>query len=247
MIRALIVDDEKSARELLTTLLQKIGGVEIIGEANSIQKASEMILEYDPEFVFLDIEMPNGSGFELLDIPEIQNQKFKVIFTTAFEQYAIKAIKYAALDYLLKPIDLNELKSLINNIQTKSNINVISKNWIDDLKVAFNKSNRLKLVSRDGFEMVNIDTIIYLKADTNYTTFYFDSNPPKLISKTMKIYQLYLESHGFLRIHRSHIVNGKKIQKYLTGKGGQVEMENGVVLDVGNDFKKGLLEFLENK
>lgn len=246
MYKVVIIDDEQSGREVLSQLLASNKDISIVGFGESAESGIAAIVEHKPDIVFLDIEMPNGTGFNVLDNDAVRDINFRVIFTTAFEKYALKAIKYAALDYILKPIDKNELNAALQKVIVEKQTAGGNNEWIEDLKTAFNKSSRLKLISKDGFDMVDVNSIVYIKADANYTMFYFDDGTSKLISKTMKIFQLYLEQHGFLRIHRSHIINTSKMSKYQHGKGGQVVMTNKAVLDVGPDYKKTLMDALEN-
>ncbi|MEM7038789.1 MAG: LytTR family DNA-binding domain-containing protein [Bacteroidota bacterium] len=245
-LTAIIIDDEQNGREILSTLLrQHVPNLTVLDALPSAAEGAKAIRKHDPDIVFLDVEMPTGSGFTLFETESIRDRQFHVIFTTAYEQYAIKAIKYAALDYLLKPIDLDELQQAVEKVRAKSpDESESAANLLQKLQSAIQQEGRLKLVSREGFEMVSIQRILYCKSEANYTRFYLEDGSNRLVSKTMKLYQAQLEAHNFLRIHKSHMVNLSKIVRYLQGKGGQVILENGATLDVSKDKKSKLIAAL---
>jgi two-component system LytT family response regulator len=244
MLDVLIVDDEQNGREILEILLTKhCSNINIIDSVSTINDAIKSIIKNKPQLIFLDIELDNGTGFEILSHKDIQSLYFNVVFTTAYEQYAIEAIKNNALDYLLKPIDVNELKSAIAKSSNSKQTNI--KNLVEDLKLSLKTSSKLKLVSRNGFRLVDIQSIIYCKSEVNYTRFYFDDGSTELTSKTLKTYQVDLEKNDFMRIHKSHIVNLNKIQEFIQSKIGQVIMSNKDVLDVSKNVKQFLIEKLD--
>ncbi|MEW7277070.1 LytTR family DNA-binding domain-containing protein [Aquimarina sp. 2201CG1-2-11] len=245
MLSAIIVDDEQNGREILETLLtQNCPNINVVAIAATIEEAVNVIVDHNPEIVFLDIELEKGTGFDILSNPKVQKKQFNIIFTTAYEQYAIKAIKNNALDYLLKPIDTQELIMAVNKVSARTTNSI--KSIVNDLKVSLNTSSKLKLVNREGFELVDVHTILYCKSEANYTRFYFENGKTTITSKTLKVYQLYLEQHGFMRIHKSHIINLNMVKKYVQGKGGQVTLSNEVTLDISKDLKTTLLRKLEH-
>lgn len=247
MIRAIVVDDEPYASAALQTLLKK-HCPEVVVEAacNSAQEAEQRITELKPQLVFLDIEMPHRNGFELLE--HFMPASFQVIFTTSYDQYAIKAIRFSALDYLLKPIDPQELKAAIAKA-SKPGPNEILTQQLQLLMQTFREpaaaSPRIALPTLEGLQMVTIDTILYCIASSNYTTFVMKDKKKLVISRTLKEIEEMLEDHGFIRIHHSHLVNINEIEKYIRGEGGTVLMTDGIELDVSRSRKEALLKTLQ--
>jgi two-component system LytT family response regulator len=241
MYKTVIVDDEQSGREVLQLLLQKhCPNIAIVATAGTVSEAVEVIQQHQPELVFLDIELEKDSGFDILNNPLIREQVFSIIFTTAHEQYAIKAIKEGAIDYLLKPIDVEELKTAVSKAVNKEFDEVIT--IMNQVRKTIKVNPKLKLVNREGFELVDLETIIYCKSEGNYTRFFFKDGSSSLTSKTLKKYQVYLESYGFMRIHKSHIVNLNEIKRFIHGKVSQVVLSDGQALDVSKDIKPLLMD-----
>jgi len=244
-IRALIVEDEKSTRAVLVELINQFcPKLEIVGEATSVKNAIDLIDSCNPELVFLDIKMGDGTGFEVLE--QIAPINFEIIFTTAYEDYALKAIKYSCLDYLIKPIDINELTLAVNKVKIKvpkSSSNKNATNFINE----FDKSrpfDRIGLPTKDGVKYVETANIIYCKADGPYTHIYFNDNNKILISKTLKHFESLLSSESFKRSHRSFIVNIKYIERYERVDGGCLVLKNGKVIPISRRLKASLLENL---
>jgi len=249
MIRAIVVDDEPYASAALQTLLKKhCPDVVVEAACNSAQEAEKRITQLKPQLVFLDIEMPHRSGFELLE--QFIPSSFQVIFTTSYDQYAIKAIRFSALDYLLKPIDPQELKTAVAKV-TKSNPNELLTQQLQLLMQTFREApstgNRIALPTLEGLQMVTIDTILYCIASSNYTTFVMKDKKKLVISRTLKEIEEMLEDRGFLRIHHSHLVNISEIEKYIRGEGGTVLMTDGTELDVSRSRKEALLKTLQSR
>jgi len=249
MIRAIVVDDEPYASAALQTLLKKhCPDVVVEAACNSAQEAEKRITQLKPQLVFLDIEMPHRSGFELLE--QFIPSSFQVIFTTSYDQYAIKAIRFSALDYLLKPIDPQELKAAVAKV-TKSNPNELLTQQLQLLMQTFREApstgNRIALPTLEGLQMVTIDTILYCIASSNYTTFVMKDKKKLVISRTLKEIEEMLEDRGFLRIHHSHLVNISEIEKYIRGEGGTVLMTDGTELDVSRSRKEALLKTLQSR
>ncbi|HYG14648.1 MAG TPA: LytTR family DNA-binding domain-containing protein [Bacteroidia bacterium] len=233
LIKSIIVDDEKRACNVLVKIISDYlaGDVAITGVAHNTNDAIEIINTEQPDLVFLDIEMAQGDGFTLLKrLPEIN---FKVIFITAHSQYAIKAIKFSALDYLLKPISIDELIAAV--VKCKKILLKESKTAkAPTLKSTTNaeKLYRIALPGLHEVQFVEIEDIIHLEADSNYTTFYLENNQKIVVSHTLKEYEEILASLPFLRVHNSYIVNLKKVKKYIKGKGGYAVMNNGATVEI---------------
>ena len=245
MIKAIVVDDEKNSRENLVKLLNNfVKDVNVVAEADSAQSGAEKIKELLPDVVFLDIEMPHGSDFDLLK--SFEKIDFEVIFVTAYNHYAIKAIKFSALDYLLKPVDIQELALTIervkqkNKIKNNDQINILIKN----LESGSDKQlSKIVLPTLDGFEIADISEVIRCEGQGNYTNIYLTSKElPVLVSKTLKDYDNLLSGFYFFRIHQSHLVNLKHIRKYIRGRGGEVVMKDGTTLDVARSKKDSFIK-----
>jgi len=239
---AILIDDELSAREALRSLLENfVEGVEIVAEANGVATGLEVIKSHQPDIVFLDINMPSGTGFDLLE--QLEEVNFCLIFVTAYDQYAIKAIKFSALDYLLKPVDLQELRQTIKRIKKISNEQ--SHNYSNLLKTykANNSSSigTIALPTIEGYDIVKIKDVIRCEAEKNYTTFFLANGKKIVVSKTLKEFDDLLQEHNFIRIFQSHLVNLTFVKKYIRGRGGFVEMEDGIQLPVSREKKAELI------
>lgn len=248
MIRALIVDDELGARKTLTLMIKDYTtNVDIIGEASSVLEAQKIIPELNPELIFLDIEMQDGTGFDLLQ--SLDKIEFNVIFVTAFEQYALQSFRFAALDYLLKPIRIEELREAVARAST--GIKPQIKTGQEFLKVRKkidsngSKSQAVLISEADGFSVVRWEEIVYCEAAKNYTIFYFEDGKKIVASRTLGEYEALLSGFGFMRIHKSFLANLAKIVRYINGRGGQIVMVNKAILPVARERKLDLLEFFE--
>jgi two-component system, LytTR family, response regulator len=245
MIKALIVDDESRGRQTLSNLLKdNCPDVEVLEMCDSVDAALTAIDKLRPGLVFLDVEMPQQNGFALLE--KSPNLNFDVIFTTAHSHHAIKAIKFSALDYLLKPIDIDELRSAVDKVaqkknqQSHSNIEFLLQNTRSPQK----KFDKIALPTTDGFVFVNISEIIRCEASGSYTLFYFDKKDSLLVCKNLKEYEELLTDMNFFRVHHSHLVNLANIQRYIRGDGGQVIMQDGSVIEVARRKKEQFLQKL---
>lgn len=247
MLSCIIVDDENHVRESLHKMLDMFcPNVTVVGQAPDIVVAKDLIKNQKPDIVFLDVEMPGGSGFDLLEsIPE---PDFQVIFTTAHAAYAIKAIKYAAMDYLLKPLNIEELKSAVHKCSSKTNSQFIEK------QVEVLKSNRqnedfvfskIALPTNDGMEFFNLTDIIRCEADRAYCKFHLIGNRKIHISKPMAEYQDILTQANFIKVHKSSIVNIDHVTKYLKGKGGELVMSDGSLVNVAVRRKEEVINALK--
>lgn len=249
MIKSIIVDDEKKARTILSGLLKAhCPEIEVIGEADSVISAEKLIREKNPDLVFLDIEMPFGNGFDLLE--KTRDLTYDVIFTTAYNHYAIKAIRISALDYLLKPIDPDELVAAVKRfVEVKRNENILQNQinyLLQEIKSGNTKNNikKIAIPSIDGISFIEIDDIIRCEADANYTRIFTVNGQPILVSKTLKDYEDLLEEYGFVRVHHHNLINMNHVQKYIKGEGGYVIMTDGSSVEVSRRKKSEFLEKL---
>lgn len=229
-INPIIIDDEKHSRETLKEMLLRYCKLAIIGEADGVESGIAAIDNLKPNLVFLDIKMNDGTGFDMLR--KIENRNFHVIFTTAFDQYAIKAIRYSALDYLLKPIDIEELKSAVDRARDEIQSR---KTELPDPKVdvllqnTFNPDRLQKIVlsTSEGMHIVEVNDIIRCEADDYYTHVYVVGRKPIMISRTLKEIESTLSGNTFVRSHKSHLVNVAFIKTYVKSDGGYLVLQNG--------------------
>lgn len=242
MVTAIIIDDEQKGRIALRQKLQDYcPDIQLLGEAESGEEGIKLIEKKQPEVVFLDIEMPRMDGFEMLH--RLAGKNFHLIFTTAYDQYAIKAIRYAAFDYLLKPIDIEELKSAVSKISIQASDNTEKKlAMLEQNLQGKNVFNKIAIPTLDGLLFFNITDIIHLTASSNYTTIYFNNYPKLTASKTLKDFEELLPADIFFRPHHSHIINLNYIKRYIKGDGGQIEMQNGNFVDVARRKKEEFLK-----
>lgn len=234
MIKTIIIDDEPNSIETLQQLLIKYcPNVEIAGTADSVTKAREVLADTRPDLVFLDIEMPYGNAFELLSSLPIVD--FEIIFVTAFGNYAIEAIKFSALDYLLKPVNIKELQAAVQKAAQRIQLKSISQK-LDNLYFNLNAtrplSQKMALPTLDGLVFVNIKDLVWLEARGSYTCVYLASQQRIMVSRTLKEFEDVLPVDNFSRIHQSYVINHNFIKKYNRGRGGTIEMEDGTMIEV---------------
>jgi len=228
-MNTLIIDDNPNAQEFLEELLKiYCKDLQLLGKANNIVEGEKLIKTLQPELVFLDVEMPQGTGFELLQ--KLGNTNFKVIFTTAHEKYALKAIKYSALDYLLKPIDANELVEAVNKAKEEKLTEVSQlqiKTLLKNLDAPPAHTQKIILRDKYGMQITAIQDIIHLEADNNYTKFFIQNQAPILVSKSLKEYEQLLPKEQFFRCHKSHLVNLEHLLRYDKKDDDILIMKNG--------------------
>jgi two-component system, LytTR family, response regulator len=243
-LKALIVDDETASRETLQAyLLKYCTGVQVVALADSVKTALVEIEKHQPDVVFLDVEMPYGNAFDLLE--QVQNIRFETVFVTAFSNYALQAINVSAAYYILKPIDIDELVAAVEKIKQakeQKNLSLHTQILIDNIHTSNKQLHKLVLPVLDGFEVVQIKEIIHCQAQDNFTDFFFTNGKRMLICRTLKFYEQTLESFGFLRIHKSHLINLQYVKKYKKGKGGQVIMTDDAELELSVNKKDEFLE-----
>jgi two-component system, LytTR family, response regulator len=241
-MKAVIIDDEKDSREILANYLKKYcPDVEVCGFGESVATGLAEINKHTPDIVFLDIEMPYGNGFDLLD--KVQDITFETIFVTAYDNYAIQALNQSAAYYLLKPIDIDELIKAVDKIRTER----AEQNYMQHARVLIENKKpgahqKVMLPTLEGFEIVDINSILYCEAADNFTKFYFEQSQPLLICRTLKYFEDVLSAHRFLRIHRSYVINPDFVLRYTKGKGGYVTMKNNQELEISPTRKKEFLE-----
>lgn len=239
MINCMLVDDESSARGTMKSIIREFfPDLNVIAEAETPGEAIRLIPEKKPDLVFLDVEMQHGTGFDVLEnLPEID---FQVIFVTAYEQYALRSFRYAALDYLLKPVRISQMKEAIARFREKTNTSLSGKSFESVRKQFFDGKENPQLILPEigGFFVVNFDEIVRCESSRNYTIFHLDNGDSRVVSKTMKEYEDILLEHGFFRVHKSHIISLKKVRKVSRGKQSEVDLANGHTVPVARDRKE---------
>lgn len=240
-IRCFVLEDEPSANRFLQKVLTShFEDVAVVGSAETVANAVPVLQNEAVDLVFLDIELPNQNGFALFQY--FQNPTFKVIFTTAYEQYAIKAFRYAALDYLLKPIDLEELSVSIKRFHAMPPIQDEQLTMVErGMDQHFGK---LALPYKEGYHFVNIADILRCEADGNYTRFFFLDGSKMLVSKTLKEYETLMIQDGFFRANRSDLINMRSVTSYLRSKKAQVTLSDGSVISLSPNRKEAFLASL---
>lgn len=237
LLNALIVDDEEYSRKSLYYLIQEhCPEVRVEGIAKSVAEARELIRETHFDLTFLDIAMPKESGFELL--PDLQERGIMVIFTTAYDQYALKALKASAVDYLLKPTDIEELQQAVKKAQDWVKLRSESQ----PAEPGFEDESKITLSHTNGFDVVDTSDIVYIEADSNYSIFHLSNNENIVISKPLKEFEEMLTARNFLRIHKSVIINFRYVKAYSHKNGLQVILNNDITLPVSrrrsNEFQE---------
>ena len=245
MLKAIIIDDEPYCCEILAAMLESdCPDVAIVNICNNANDALIAIKQKSPDLVFLDVEMPKMNGFEMLEqLPAIN---FHLIFTTSYDQYALKAIRFSAIDYLLKPIDREELKKAVEKVRQRIQVPLPQQLEIlmQKIKHPSNPVNKIALPTMEGLQMIPIETIISCESDDNYTTLKLKSGKKLLVTRSLKEIEESLEQHSFIRVHRSHLVNLNEIEKYIKGEGGYLVMSDGTTIDVARNKKEMLLKKL---
>ncbi len=248
MIKALIVDDEQASIDLLNWLIREYcPDISSVHWARSVKDAMPLIRSFQPDIVFLDIQMPHQSGFDLLT--NIDNWNFEVIFTTAYNEFAIQAIRFSALDYLLKPIDETELRKAVERYKVKRIYapagQILFRNFIQNISQGNREKFKLALADASEIKYVQIDEIIRLQAESNYTHIFLTGNKVFISAKTLKEYDEMLEGQRFLRVHKSHLVNPAHIQAY--DRQGILMMSDNSKVEVARRKKEFLQQALAGK
>ena len=244
MLKAVIVDDEPYCCEALATLLEDCADIEVMAICHSAADALAAIKKYSPVLVFLDVEMPKMNGFEMLE--QLSSVNFEIIFTTSYDQYALKAIRFSAIDYLLKPVDSEELQKAIQKVVHRS-----QKPIAQQLEILMQKIhqpstpiNKIAMPTMEGLQMIPVDSIISCESDSNYTILFLKNNKKIIASRTLKDIEELLEEHSFARVHRCYLANLNEVEKYVKGDGGYLVMSDGKTIDVARNKKEVLLKKL---
>ena len=246
MVRALIIDDEKHCCDnLLWQLKTYCPEIEIIAVSNNAEKGLQQIHHHQPQLIFLDVEMPGMTGFEMLE--SLTQINFDIIFTTAFDKYAIRAIKFGALDYLIKPIDKDELIEAINKFLNRTQRDSLKQ--LSALLTHIMKSNdlsfqKIALPTLHGYELVPLNNIIFCESSSNYTDIHLNNGQHMLISRTLKDIEDLLDMQPFFRVHNSYIVNLQYAIRYIKGEGGHLVLNNDISIPVSRNKKEELLKLI---
>lgn len=242
IITAVIVDDERNVREGLYGIINKYcSNIKVLGLANSADQGINLIKDTNPDLVFLDVQMPGKTGFDMLK--EIPHINFDVIFVTSYDQYALKALKYSALDYLIKPVNIADLQMAISkfNKENKENISVLLENLKNPLG-----SQKIVIKHSKGIRYAYDLEIIRCQSDGNYSLVFFKDETTLLVAKTLKDFEELLPMNTFIRVHQSHIINMQFVKSYIKGRGGNLEMYDGSIIAVARSRKKEILDLLNS-
>jgi two-component system LytT family response regulator len=247
MLKTIIIDDEENARETIESIVkQYCADVNIVAEASSVADGIEKINNYSPDLILLDIHLSDGNGFEILE--KLDNINFKIIFVTGHEEFAIQAIKFSALDYLVKPIQPRELINAINRAKEsieKENIQLQLSAFLSNVKPGSNNPKKLILKTFESIYLINVNEIIRCESDKNYTTFILKDGKKLLVSRTIKEYDELLRQNNFFRVHQSHLINFQYFLRYDKMNGGYVVMTDNSKIPVSNRQKDNLMHALE--
>jgi len=245
MLKAIIVDDEPYCCETIATLLEDNPEVKIVSTCHNAADALNAIKKNSPDLVFLDVEMPKMNGFEMLE--QLPSVNFEIIFTTSYDQYALKAIRFSAIDYLLKPVDSEELQKAVQKViqRTEKPITRQLEILMQKLHQPSTPINRIALPTMEGLQMISLDSIISCESDNNYTILQLKENKKLVISRTLKEIEELLEEHSFIRVHRCYLANLNEVEKYVKGEGGYLVMSNGSTVDVSQSRKELLMQKLQ--
>ena len=241
-LTAIIVDDEANSRAILRNYIGKYcPAVSILGEAANVQETLSLLESNNPDVLFLDVEMPYGNAFDLLE--QIPDRTFEIVFVTAYDHYAVEALNAQATYYLLKPIAIDNLIKAVDHV---GHIKQREKELQDVVltPTVAKAEGKITIPQQDGFEVLMISDILYCEADDNYTKIFLDKGQ-RLVSKTLKYFEESLNSNGFVRIHKSFLVNVNKIVRYKKGKGGSIVITSGKELAVSSSKKADLLDYFK--
>lgn len=246
VLRTVIIDDEGHMRESLAEMLRmECPGSRLVAQADGVKTGMETILKHHPDLVLLDIRMKDGTGFDLLE--QFENIDFKVIFVTAYDEYAIKAIKFSALDYLLKPVDPEDLKEAVGKAEEvsqkeqKAKLDTLSNN----LKTNDQDKKKIILKTLDNIYLVGVKDILHIEGEGRYSSIFLDSGEKVMVSVNLKYYQEMLEEYGFFRTHKTHLINLSHIHRFEKADGGYVVLNNNAKIPVASRKKDELIELFE--
>ena len=243
-LNAIIIDDEAISRETLRTYLDRYcPNVKVLAEADGVASGIKQIQQHQPDLIFLDVEMPYGNAFDLLE--QVGEINFETIFVTAYSQYALKALNLSAAYYLLKPVDVDELISAVDRVAEnikKNNQAFHTKILVENLRTLQQQSHKVVLPVMEGFEVVRMKEILRCQANGNFTDIYLKEGKKKMICRPLKHFEEILGESGFMRVHRAHVVNLEYVVGYIRGKAGQIRLEDGTEIQVSTSYKKDLMD-----
>ena len=250
MITALLIDDDKHLRTGMKSMLDRYASdIQIIGEAESVKTGITALEKFKPQVVFLDIHLSDGTGFDILEqVAKNGKANSHIVFITAHEQYALKAFKFSALDFLLKPVDPEELQKTIVKIKETLGKNHSFEHidlLLENIRKKVDHFKRIALSTSDGIHLFEISDIIRCESQDNYTTFFIKNHKPLLISKTLKEYEDLLTEHGFERVHQSHLINLSYLKSYIKNDGGYVVMADNTNIPIAQRKKERLQELIK--
>ena len=248
MIRTIIIEDEQRSRQMLYEILAKqFKNITVLAACENADEGKQAIQELHPDLVFSDIELKEKSAFDMLQ--QLETIDFEVIFTTAYEKYAIRAIKFSALDYLLKPFCTEDITNAVNHYQTKQHKRQSNHQFdvlFHNLKGIQKGSKKIALPTTNGLLIISLKEIIQCQADVNYTLFFTIDKKKVVVTKTLKEFEELLEDYDFIRVHNSHLINLAHVEKYIKGEGGMVIMSDGSKVDVSRRKKDEFLNRLKD-
>jgi len=248
MIKAVIVDDEKNSREVVSELLKEcFEEIKIVAQGDDVKSSVEVIKKHNPNLLFLDIDLPDGTGFDVLK--QVDYTKMKVVFITAHQEYAIKAIKFSAFDFILKPYNSSELIKVVRRVldeQTAENNALRFEAILSNFGNSLPELKKIVLKTSDRIYLVNVKDIVRCEAKNNYTNFYLTNGTKIMVSKTIKTYETLLAEHEFLRVHQSHLVNLNYIQHFDKPDGGMLVLSDNSTIPVSHQKRGFLLEYFSS-
>jgi two-component system LytT family response regulator len=247
MLRTVIIEDEEQKRLALKLMLSELrSDVEIVGEAGDVSTAKQLILKTNPDLVLLDIKLPDGTGFDLLE--QLDPVSFKIIFVTAFNEYAVKAFKFSAVDYLLKPVSTEDMMNAIDKTahMLLAEYHLKINTLLNNHRSPSSEEKRIIIKTIDKIHVIKIQDIVRCESDASYCHFFLKDGSKITASKPLKEYAGLFNEHGFFRVHKSHLVNLKEVTRYDKSEGGDVILKGGERIPVSSHKKEELLEYLES-
>ncbi|UTW63142.1 response regulator transcription factor [bacterium SCSIO 12741] len=246
LFRTLIVDDEPDAVEVLESMIQEVSHeLEIVGRAHSIKEAEALLRTLEVDLVFLDIQMPGGTGFDLLK--RVQDLHFHTVFVSAYANHAIDAIKFHALAYILKPVAAEDLKEALQRVKDEALNQMIVKYDALLQNLEQSPTRKIAIPTGKGYRYFEANDIIRVEASKNYSNvFTTDSETPILVSKNLKQFENFLSNYGFLRIHHGHLINPFHVKEYVRQEGGSVQLSDGLTVYIGQSYRQQVLDRLSN-
>jgi two-component system LytT family response regulator len=245
-MQVIIIEDEPRGRETLKNLLTEYcDNIEIAGMAGSVKEGIHVIRNARPDLVFLDIELHSGTGFEILE--SVDRFDFEVVFTTAFENYAIRAIKFSAIDYLLKPIDISELRDAVEKVRQRREVSSRNNklwNLVQNFHRQADEQKIITLSTLDGFEFIEVSNILKLEASGAYTMFFIKPDRKLLVSKNLKEYEMLLSQNNFYRVHHSCLINLNEVEKYVKSDGGYIVLKGGSTASISQRRKERFIKLM---